>query len=116
MNDQFQEWCNKKYGSIKPVKCHRGGVHTFLGMKLDFQREKGTVHILQEEHVDDVVNSVNEKLLDNSPTPASSNLMKKGAGGLLCPDKKGTLPYSCGKSVVYHKKIQTRYRIGRFNA
>ena len=50
--------------------------------------EKGAVHILQEEHIDDIVNSLDEKLKGNSPTPASSDLMKKGAGGLLSLEKK----------------------------
>ena len=40
-NDEFYEWCNQKYGDIKKVKCHRGGIHQFLGMTLDFESEKG---------------------------------------------------------------------------
>ena len=74
-NDELYSWCNKKYGSIKPVKCHRGGVHTFLGMTLDFEREPGAVHVLQEDYVKDIINTLKEKnLKGNSPTPASSDL------------------------------------------
>ena len=87
-NDNFHEWCNEKYGGIKKVKCHRGKVHTFLGMTLDFGREKGAVHVLQEEYIDDLVECLNEKLTGNSPSPATSNLLKKGAGGLLTLEKK----------------------------
>ena len=87
-NDELYSWCNKKYGGIKPVKCHRGGVYTFLGMTLDFEREPGAVHVLQEEYVDDIVNTLNEKLKGNSPTPASSDLFRRGAGGLFSEELK----------------------------
>ena len=45
-NNEFHAWCDQKYGSIKKVKCHRGGIHQFLGMTLDFQTKKGAVHVL----------------------------------------------------------------------
>ena len=36
VNDKFEEWLNKKYGSYGKVKCTRGKVHDYLGMILDF--------------------------------------------------------------------------------
>lgn len=49
-------------------------------MKLDFEQEKDAVHILQEEYIDNIVNSLDEKLKGNSPTLVSIDLFKKGAG------------------------------------
>src|SRR6056300_1439606 len=40
VNDEFFEWANKKYGTIKPLKCTRGKVHEYLGMTLDFSKKR----------------------------------------------------------------------------
>ena len=103
-NDEFHEWCNQKYGSLKEVKCHRGGKHTFLGMTLDFEREKGAIHILQDEYIEDIVRSLGEKLRGNSPSPASSDLFKRGAGGLLDQEKRELFHTIIAKALFVTKR------------
>ena len=39
VNDSFAEWCQNKDGSLKNVEIHRGKVHQFFGMTLDFSVE-----------------------------------------------------------------------------
>ena len=87
-NDQLHNWCNQKYGKLKKVRCKRGGKHTFLGMLLDFESEPGAVHVRQDEYIEDIVSTMPENLKGNSPTPASNDLFRKGAGELLSEDKK----------------------------
>ena len=56
VNDQFAEWAQKTYGKLKPMEVVRGKIHTFLGMTLDFTI-KGECHVLQEDHIRDIVSS-----------------------------------------------------------
>ena len=75
-----------------------------MGMTLDFGREKGAVHVLQEEYIDDLVECLNEKLTGNSPSPATSNLLKKGAGGLLTLEKKELFHTIIAKTLFITKR------------
>ena len=45
VNDEFAVWANKVYGSLKEVEVRRGKCHDYLGMKLDFGKEAGKVHV-----------------------------------------------------------------------
>ena len=39
VNDEFAKWLEKQYGNVGNVKSHRGKIHDYLGMKLDFSKE-----------------------------------------------------------------------------
>ena len=41
--------------SLKKVKVHREKCHDYLGMKLDFGRETGKVHVSQDNHIKDII-------------------------------------------------------------
>ena len=82
-NDEFVTWCQEKYGQYKKVKCNRGKIHTFLGMVLDFERDPGSVHVLQEEHVSNLIKTFPEELKGKALTPAAADLFERGPGGLL---------------------------------
>ena len=56
VNTKFGAWVNETYGKLKSVELHRGNIHEFLGMTLDFSM-KGACHILQEHHMKDIVSS-----------------------------------------------------------
>lgn len=87
--NESERWAQSKYGDIKDVEVTQGKKHTFLGMVLDFN-SPGVCHVLQEDHVNDIVSSwpekfkVDEKVL----TPASLNLFEKGQGKLLSDVKE----------------------------
>ena len=84
VNDDFYEWAQNKYGSLKEVTCTRGKVHQFLGMTLNFSVE-GEVHVKQDEHIIEMMEEQPESITkkDTALTPVSSNLFEKGEGGLL---------------------------------
>ena len=89
MNDEFATWSQKLYGTVKRVEVRRGKVHTFLGMKLDFSKAK-ECHVLQEDHVDELVSSWPKKNKNDKKvlTPSATNLFEKGTGELLCNDEQ----------------------------
>ena len=64
-NKEFHEWCQSKYGTYKDMKCHTGKKHTFLGMELDFETTPGAMHVVQEEHVSEMVETFPETFRGN---------------------------------------------------
>ena len=86
-NHDFHTWCEGKYGKLKPVKCHRGNLHEFLGMTLDFGKTPGSCHVMQFDHVRNMIDTFSDyekiKLKGNSPSPAANELFRRGPGGLL---------------------------------
>ena len=84
VNEDFAEWTQNMYGSIKNVKVNHGKVHDFLGMTLDFS-EEGICRVKQDDHVNDMIELWPEKFknTDCVLTPASLDLFDKGGGGLL---------------------------------
>ena len=92
VNGEFAKWANKKYGNLKEVTTHRGKMHEFLGMKLDFQKEPGKCHVMQQDYVKEIVSAWPEEIKDNdiALTPASNDLYKRGEGGLLSKERKET--------------------------
>ena len=38
IHDEFAQWLEQKYGSVSPVKVHRGKVHEYLGMTFDYSK------------------------------------------------------------------------------
>ena len=61
VNDEFEEWAQRKYGNLKPVTIVRGKVHKFLGMTLDFSTP-GEVRVIPGEYSKDIVSSWPENL------------------------------------------------------
>ena len=74
VNSEFYRWCMRKYGELKPVKVKRGKVHDFLGMRLDFARTPGAVHVIQEGHLKDMLESFEGELTRKALTPAANDL------------------------------------------
>ena len=56
VNDDFALWAQRKYGKIKPVEVKQGKRFRFLGMVLDFSHA-GECHVLQDDHIDDIVSN-----------------------------------------------------------
>ena len=89
VNDNLAKWANQTYGKLKPVEVHRGRVHEYLGMTMDFKKSPGKLHVAQNLHVKDFLESWPEKLEKSgiAKTPAPANLFVKGGGGLLSEDR-----------------------------
>ena len=39
VNDKFEKWLNKMYGTLGEVLCHRGRKFDYLGMILDYSKK-----------------------------------------------------------------------------
>ena len=105
-NDNLHEWCQKKYGELKPVKCTRGNVHVFLGMELDFGNKPGSCTVKQSIHVSDLIESFGTKVKGNSPTPGGNDLFLKGPGRLLCGSEKEMFHTCVAKALFISKRSQ----------
>ena len=77
------------YSSIKEMKGVRGEVHDYLGMILDFS-EEGVMKVDMRDYVQKMLKEfpVQFKEGDSVPTPATENLLDKGSGKALTPDKR----------------------------
>ena len=73
--DSFVEWIKEKYGKIGEVKMKRGKEHTYLGMKLVFDDNKG-IKIDMKDYVKDMINDYPDELSGKSKTPANEKLFK----------------------------------------
>ena len=72
------------------VEIQRAKIHDDLGMKLDFAEEAGKVHVSQDGHIKDIIETWPEKLkpTDIVKTLAPTNLFDRGGGGLLGKTEK----------------------------
>ena len=73
-------------------------------MELDFATTPGAVHVEQEEHVSEMVETIPETLIGNSPSPAGEDLFGQGAGGLLNEDLKDKFHTIVAKGLFIAKR------------
>ena len=61
---ESNQWIKDTYGAIGKVKCTRGKIHEYLGMKLDYGI-KGQVSVDMVAYVETMVNSFSRKTVGN---------------------------------------------------
>ncbi|CAJ1938132.1 unnamed protein product [Cylindrotheca closterium] len=107
VNDDFCEWMNQKYGSIKPVKSKRGKIHEYLGMTLDFSK-RGKVKVRMDDYVNRMLNEFPVKFKENEgcKTPASNNLLSIGKGGKVDDEKRETFHTFIAKGLFLSKRAR----------
>ena len=84
VNDEFDKWLQKNYGAHGEVSIHRGKVHDYLGMEIDYT-EKGKVKIGMIKYVASMLEDFPQlfKKTDTAVTPASDTLFNEGQGRKL---------------------------------
>ena len=84
VNDEFEQWLNKNYGTHGAVKTTRGKIHDYLGMTFDFTNE-GKVIIDMKEYVQAMLDDFSVKFQKNEKaiTPASENLFQEANDDIL---------------------------------
>ena len=84
VNDKFLIWLNENYGQMGEVKAHRGKVHDYLGMRLNYSKE-GKVQIDMTDYVTEMLESFPMKLPETKKvkTPADTNLFNVNADDLI---------------------------------
>lgn len=81
VNSQLIEWFQNKYGRISPLTVHRGSVHEYLGMTLDFTI-CGAVRISMCDYVDGIIKQAPADWTGSANTPAANHLFDINAN---CP-------------------------------
>ena len=107
VNDDFFDWMNKKYGSIKPVKATRGKVHEYLGMTLDF-RKKGKVKIRMDEYLKRMLKAFPIKFdgKKGPSTPAGIDLLSIGKGEKLNDEMREIFHTFVAKGLFLSKRAR----------
>jgi hypothetical protein len=74
VNDQFDKWLQKTYGKHGKVVSHRGKIHDYLGMELDYSKA-GKVNNGMIKYVVNMLQDFPEQLktTDQSRTPAGDD-------------------------------------------
>jgi hypothetical protein len=73
----FAEWAKKMYASIGELKVHRGKIHEYLGMKLDYS-EPGKLKVDMVDYVQSMLNSFPQECHKGAQvaSPWNENLFK----------------------------------------
>lgn len=64
---------NNLYGVINPLKIHRGDIHEYLSIALEFSK-RGAVKIVMQIYVDDLLEKEPEDFEVEAATPAGIHL------------------------------------------
>ena len=79
VNDEFDTWLQKNYGTHGEVTIHRGKVHQYLGMELDYSHQ-GVVKIGMIKYVQGMLDefAIQFKKNEVAITPATDGLFNRG--------------------------------------
>ena len=77
VNDSFGQWAKKQYGSIGELKIHKGKIHEYLGMKLDYS-EPGKLKVDMIDYVKSMLSSFPRECLKGAKvsSPWTEDLFK----------------------------------------
>ncbi|WP_288992819.1 polyprotein of Ty1/Copia retrotransposon [uncultured Marinobacter sp.] len=107
VNDQFDKWLQHNYGEHGEVTIHRGKIHEYLGMEIDYTT-KGKVKIGMIEYVANMLNDFPEKIksTDTAITPASDGLFNEGQGKKLDQDRADAYHTMVAKALFLCKRAR----------
>ena len=88
VNDRFDKWLNKMYGSYRTVNCTRGNTHDYIGMTFDFSIPN-TVKVNMKDYVANMLDEFPIHLTkdDVAPTPAAADLFAQPQSVPLSKDQ-----------------------------
>ena len=95
VNDGLISWFQEKYGKLTPLTVHRGSVHDYLGMTLDFSSE-GKVIVTMIDYI--------ERLLDESP-PEFSGEAATPAGKHLFDTEENATKLEEERAQIFHHLV-----------
>jgi hypothetical protein len=84
VSNEFDKWLQKNYGEHGEVAIHRGKIHDYLGMQLDYSL-RGKVKVGMIKYVKDMLEDFPQtfKETDIAKTPAGDALLNEGQGRKL---------------------------------
>jgi hypothetical protein len=107
INDQFEEWLQDNYGQHGKVVTHRGKIHEYLGMEIDYT-EKGKVIFGMIKYVENMIKDFPMKLksTDIAQTPAGDGLFNEGQGKKLPTERAEAYHTSVAKGLFLCKRAR----------
>ncbi len=104
--EEFVKWLESKYGSkVNKVKVHRGNVHDYLAMILDY-RIKGQVKINMTKYVKSMINEFPEPITKSASTPATDKLFAVHDSPELDPVRKEQFHHTVAKALFVSKRAR----------
>ena len=80
VNDKFQEWLQRTYGSVNKVQCTRGKIHVYLGMTVEFH-DDGSATLDMRVYISNMINDFPMDLKGKkASSPATEHLFSGPAG------------------------------------
>ncbi|KAL7564112.1 hypothetical protein ACA910_012384 [Epithemia clementina (nom. ined.)] len=94
----------EKYGKESPLTVHRGKVHEYLGMTIDYSKP-GKVVFSMHQYVVDLLKECNDELLTGHPqSPAANHLFEVNTDAEKLDDEKQTLFHHLTAKLLYLAK------------
>lgn len=84
---------NKKYGTITPLSVNRGKIHDYLGMTIDFSKNKKCV-IHMDDYIDETISEAPGDMGGVASTPATEFLFRVNSNAERLDKKKADLFHS----------------------
>ena len=102
VNDDFQKWLEKMYGSddIGHVEARRGKIHEYLAMTLDYN-EEGKLKIGMRKYMDAMISEFPHKLSYKVKCPWTENMFKMDEEEKKFGEEKRTMFYSFVMKTVF---------------
>ena len=104
--DKFVEWLKVKYGSdVNKVKVHKGKVHDYLAMNLDYS-VKGQVKIDMIKYDKDMINDFLEPISKTHAAPASEKLFSIHQSPKLDSKRKDSFHHFVARALFVAKRAR----------
>ena len=97
---KFGDWLSKTYGVS--VATHRGKVHDYLGMIVDFS-EKGKVMVNMIEYIKTIINDFPEEIIETRASPAADHLftVRDETEAMLLPEEQARAFHHATAQVLF---------------
>ena len=106
VNDKFQEWLQKTYGSVNKVQCTRGKKHVYLGMTVEFH-DDGSVTLDMRDYISNMINDFPMDLTGKkASSPGSGHLFSGPKGAHLYPKRKEQYHHTVAQGLYVAKRAR----------
>lgn len=106
VNDSLISWFHSKYGKLSPLTVHRGHLHDYLGMTIDFS-SKGKVVITMNDYIKRLLDEAPEDFSGEAATPAGKHLFDTDEGSTkLEKDRAAVFHHLVARSVFLCKRAR----------
>ena len=101
--EEIIQGLEEKYGKEAPLTVHRGTVHEYLGMTIDFS-EKGKVKFIMNDYVENLLDEVPEEMSGHAATPAAHQLFTVNDKAEKISDEKSKQYHHLTAKLLYLSK------------